>query len=137
MVVRRSLGRQFRWLWAAYAASVFGTWLAFDAFALIAILVLHVGPTEVSVLAAAGLAGGRGVRVAARGIGTGRRRFGGGMRCRTGHAPCADVFGFWAGQRGELQHAQGLPPQFAHGGFGLSSANEPPCVTRTGHGVPI
>jgi Major Facilitator Superfamily len=54
----RSLGRQFGWLWAAYAVSTFGTWLAFDAFPLIAILVLHAGPTEVSLLAAAGLAVG-------------------------------------------------------------------------------
>ncbi|MFZ3492606.1 MFS transporter [Streptomyces sp. 5.8] len=50
----RSLGRQFRWLWAAYAVSTLGTWLAFDAFALIAIFVLHAGPAEVSALAAAG-----------------------------------------------------------------------------------
>jgi MFS family permease len=61
MVVGRSLGRQFGWLWAAYAVSAFGTWLALDAFPLIAILVLHVGPTEVSVLAAAGLAVGAAV----------------------------------------------------------------------------
>src|ERR1700722_12536312 len=54
----RSLGRQFEWLWAAYAASMFGTGLGFGAFPLIAILVLHAGPTEVSVLAAAGLAMG-------------------------------------------------------------------------------
>jgi hypothetical protein len=40
---RRSLGRQFDWLWGAYAVSTFGTWLAFDAFSLIAILVLHAG----------------------------------------------------------------------------------------------
>jgi MFS family permease len=53
---RRSLGRQFGWLWAAYAVSTFGTWVAFDAFPLIAILALHAGPTEVSALAAAGLA---------------------------------------------------------------------------------
>jgi MFS family permease len=58
MVARRSLGRQFGWLWAAYAVSTFGTWLGFGAFPLIAILVLHAGPTEVSVLAAAGLAVG-------------------------------------------------------------------------------
>jgi MFS family permease len=58
MVVRRALGRQFGGLWAAYAVSTLGTWLAFDAFPLIAILVLHAGPTEVSVLAAAGLAVG-------------------------------------------------------------------------------
>jgi MFS family permease len=54
----RSLGRQFGWLWAAYAASAFGTGLGFGAFPLIAILVLHSGPTEVSALAAAGLAVG-------------------------------------------------------------------------------
>jgi MFS family permease len=52
------VGRQFAWLWAAYAVSTFGTWLAFDAFPLIAILVLHAGPAEVSILAAAGLAVG-------------------------------------------------------------------------------
>jgi MFS family permease len=60
---RRSLGRQFGWLWAAYAVSTLGTWLAFDAFPLIAILVLHAGPAEVSVLAAAGLAVGAAVAV--------------------------------------------------------------------------
>ena len=63
MVARRPLGRSFGWLWAAYAVSTFGTWLAFDAFPLIAILVLHAGPTEVSVLAAAGLAVGAAVAV--------------------------------------------------------------------------
>ena len=63
MVARRSLGRQFGWLWTAYAVSAFGTWLALDAFPLIAILVLHVGPTGVSVLAAAGLAVGAAVAV--------------------------------------------------------------------------
>src|SRR3954467_2195247 len=56
----RSLGRQFEWLWAAYSVSTFGTWIAFDAFPLIAILVLHAGPAAVSVLAAGGLAGGPG-----------------------------------------------------------------------------
>jgi MFS family permease len=50
----RSLGRQFGWLWAAYAVSTFGTAFAFDALALIAILVLHSGPTAVSALAASG-----------------------------------------------------------------------------------
>lgn len=59
----RSLGRGFGWLWAAYAASAFGTRFAFDAFTLIAILVLHVGPTQVSLLAAAGLAVGAAVAV--------------------------------------------------------------------------
>lgn len=57
------MGRRFRWLWAAFAVSTFGTWLAFDAFALVAILALHVGPTEVSLLAAAGLAVGAAVAV--------------------------------------------------------------------------
>ncbi|NJC71259.1 MFS transporter [Planosporangium thailandense] len=59
----RSLGRQFAWLWVAYAVSTLGTWLAFDAFPLIAILVLHARPTQVSVLAAAGLAVGAAVAV--------------------------------------------------------------------------
>jgi len=63
MVAMRSRGWQFGWLWTAYAVSTFGTWLAFDAFALIAILVLHAGPTEVSVLAAARLAVGAAVAV--------------------------------------------------------------------------
>src|ERR1700691_4097316 len=57
-LIRRSLGRQFEWLWAAYAVSATGSALGFGAFPLIAILVLHSGPTEVSVLAAAGLAVG-------------------------------------------------------------------------------
>src|SRR4051794_41580762 len=63
MLARQSLGRQFRWLWAAYAVSTLGTWFAFDAFPLIAILVLHAGPAEVSLLAAAGLAVGAVVAV--------------------------------------------------------------------------
>ena len=42
-----------------------------------------------------------------------------------------------AGQRGELQHSQGLPTQLAHGGSGLSSADEPPCPARTDLGVPV
>jgi Major Facilitator Superfamily len=63
MGATRSLGRQFGWLWAAYAVSTFGTWLAFDAFPLIAILVLHAGTTEVSVLEAAGLAVGAALAV--------------------------------------------------------------------------
>lgn len=54
----RSLGRPFAWLWGAYAVSAFGTSLAFDAFPMIAILVLHTGPTGVSMLKAAGLAVG-------------------------------------------------------------------------------
>jgi MFS family permease len=60
---RRSLGRRFGWLWAAYAVSAFGTRLAFDAFPMIAILVLHAGPTEVAALAAAGTAVGAAVAV--------------------------------------------------------------------------
>jgi MFS family permease len=63
VVARRSLGRQFGWLWAAYAVSASGTWLGFGAFPLIAILVLHSGPAEVSVLAAAGLTVGAMVAV--------------------------------------------------------------------------
>lgn len=58
-----SLGAPFRWLWAAYASSLAGTWLAFDSFPLIAVLVLHVGPAQVSLLAAAGLAVGAVVAV--------------------------------------------------------------------------
>jgi len=53
-----ALGRPFAWLWAAYAVSAVGTWVAFDAFPLIAILVLHAGPAAVSALAATGLAVG-------------------------------------------------------------------------------
>jgi MFS family permease len=63
VAARRPLGRRFGWLWAAYAVSTAGTLLAFDAFSLVAILVLHAGPTEVSVLAAAGLAVGAVVAV--------------------------------------------------------------------------
>lgn len=51
-------GSPFGWLWAAYAVSTFGTWLAFDAFSMVAILALHATPLEVSLLAAAGLAVG-------------------------------------------------------------------------------
>ncbi|MFJ8728861.1 MFS transporter [Streptomyces bauhiniae] len=52
------LGSRFGWLWAAYAVSAAGTWLAFDAFALIALLVLHAGPAQVALLASAGPAVG-------------------------------------------------------------------------------
>lgn len=58
MLAGRSLGRQFGWFWAAYTVSTFGTSLGFGAFPLIAILVLHVGPIEVSLLSAVGLAVG-------------------------------------------------------------------------------
>ncbi|MFA1551123.1 MFS transporter [Actinomadura chokoriensis] len=59
----RSLGREFRWLWTSYTISAAGTWLALDAFPLIAILVLDAGPAQVSMLAAAGLAVGAAVAV--------------------------------------------------------------------------
>lgn len=62
-VSERGLGRQFGWLWTSYAVSTVGTWFAFDAFPLIAILVLHSGPGQVSLLAAAGLAVGAVVAV--------------------------------------------------------------------------
>ncbi|SDZ16396.1 Predicted arabinose efflux permease, MFS family [Amycolatopsis xylanica] len=55
---RRSLGRKFGWLWAAYAVSSYGSGLGFGAFSVLAIMVLHVGPAAVSVLSAAGLAAG-------------------------------------------------------------------------------
>jgi hypothetical protein len=63
MVARRSLGRQFGWLYAAFAVSSYGSWLGFGAFPLIAIRVLHAGPAEVSALSAAGLAVGAVVAV--------------------------------------------------------------------------
>ncbi|MFJ8631476.1 MFS transporter [Streptomyces sp. NPDC093568] len=59
----RSLGQRFGWLWAAYAVSAFGTWLAFDAFSLIAVVVLHAGATEVALLSASGLAVGAALAV--------------------------------------------------------------------------
>lgn len=55
--------RRFGPFWTAYAASTFGTMLAFDAFALIAILVLDAGPAAVSLLAAAGTAAGAALAV--------------------------------------------------------------------------
>ncbi|WP_031476751.1 MFS transporter [Streptomyces bicolor] len=63
MTGRRSLGRDFGWLWAAYGVSTFGTRLAFDALPLIAVAVLHAGATEVALLAASGLAVGAVVAV--------------------------------------------------------------------------
>ena len=57
-VTGRSLGREFGWLWSAYAVSSLGTGLAFGAFPLIVILVLHGGSGEVSALSAAGQAAG-------------------------------------------------------------------------------
>jgi MFS family permease len=46
----------FDWLWAAFAVSTFGTWVAFDAFPIIAVTRLDAGPAAVSTLSAAGLA---------------------------------------------------------------------------------
>ncbi|NMM91373.1 MFS transporter [Rhodococcus sp. SRB_17] len=50
------LGRSFGWLWSAYAVSTYGTWIAFGAFPLIAVQVLHSPAFAVSLLGAAGLA---------------------------------------------------------------------------------
>ncbi|MGY0058735.1 MFS transporter [Streptomyces sp. LZ34] len=58
MAGRRALGRQFGWLWAAYAVSSYGTAFGFGALPLIAVLVLHCGPAQVAALAAAGRAVG-------------------------------------------------------------------------------
>ncbi|MGK5543208.1 MFS transporter [Streptomyces sp. URMC 127] len=58
MVGRRRLGRPFGWLWAAYAVSAYGSGLGFGALPLIAVLVLHAGPAEVSALSAVGPAVG-------------------------------------------------------------------------------
>jgi MFS family permease len=60
---RRALGRQFGWLWAAYAVSAYGSGFGFGAFPLIAVLVLHAGPAGVSALSASGLAVGAAVAV--------------------------------------------------------------------------
>ncbi|WP_084143069.1 MFS transporter [Amycolatopsis taiwanensis] len=53
---RASLGRSFGWLWAAYAASAYGTGLGFGAFSIVAITVLDASSAEVSALSSAGLA---------------------------------------------------------------------------------
>jgi predicted MFS family arabinose efflux permease len=52
------MGRRFGWLWAAYAASAYGSGLGFGAFPLIAVLVLHASPAQVSALSAVGPAVG-------------------------------------------------------------------------------
>jgi len=52
--MRVRLGRGFGWLWSAYAVSTYGTWLAFGAFPLIAVQVLHAPAVAVSLLEAAG-----------------------------------------------------------------------------------
>ncbi|MGW4274459.1 MFS transporter [Streptomyces seoulensis] len=54
MVSRRPLGRQFSWLWAAYAVSAYGSGLGFGAFPLIAVLALHASTAQVSALSAVG-----------------------------------------------------------------------------------
>ncbi|MEU1015785.1 MFS transporter [Streptomyces sp. NPDC005898] len=48
------LGRDVDRLWSAYAVSTYGTWLAFGAFPLIAVRVLHVSAFAVSLLEAVG-----------------------------------------------------------------------------------
>ena len=50
--------RDFRWLWAAYAVSAYGSGFGFGALPLIAVLVLDAGPAQVSVLSAVGPAVG-------------------------------------------------------------------------------
>ncbi|MEU2776819.1 MFS transporter [Streptomyces sp. NPDC007162] len=52
------MGRRFGWLWAAYSVSALGTYLAFDAFSVIAVVALHAGSAEVALLAASGPAVG-------------------------------------------------------------------------------
>ena len=55
---RPRLGRDFRWLWASYAVSAYGSGLGFGALPLIAVLVVRAGPAEVSALSAVGPAVG-------------------------------------------------------------------------------
>lgn len=57
-MARRSLGRQFGWLWASYAVSAYGSALGFGALPLIAVLVLEASPAQVSALSAVGPAVG-------------------------------------------------------------------------------
>lgn len=58
MAARRSLGREFGWLWAAYAVSAYGSGLGFGALPLIAVLALDASPAQVSALSAVGPAVG-------------------------------------------------------------------------------
>jgi hypothetical protein len=67
VVARCVFGRQFGWLWAAYTVRTFGTWIAFYAFALIAIFAARRAERVVG-FAAAELAVGGG-RGAARTVG--------------------------------------------------------------------
>jgi MFS family permease len=55
------LGRRFGWLWGAYGTSALGTWLAFGAFPVIAIRVLHAGTEQVASLSSAATAVGAAV----------------------------------------------------------------------------
>ncbi|MBB4911032.1 MFS transporter [Actinophytocola algeriensis] len=57
-MARRRLGRRFGWLWAAYAVSAYGSGFGFGALPLIAVLVLHASPAQVSALSAVGPAVG-------------------------------------------------------------------------------
>jgi predicted MFS family arabinose efflux permease len=57
-MARRSLGRRFGWLWAAYAVNAYGSGLGFGAFPLIAVLALDASPAQVSALSAVGPAVG-------------------------------------------------------------------------------
>ncbi|NQE71218.1 hypothetical protein NG2371_05690 [Nocardia gamkensis] len=54
----KSPERRFRWLWAAYAVSAYGSGFGFGALPLVAIGVLHAGPAAVSASAASGVAVG-------------------------------------------------------------------------------
>ncbi|MER7837160.1 MFS transporter [Streptomyces sp. NPDC096040] len=57
------MGRRFGWLWAAYSVSALGTYLAFDAFSVIAVIALHADSAQVALLAATGPAVGAVVAV--------------------------------------------------------------------------
>ncbi len=56
-------GPRLGWLRGAYACSELGTWLAFGAFPLIAVRVLHAGPAGVAAISCAGAAVGAAVAV--------------------------------------------------------------------------
>ncbi|WP_216897258.1 MFS transporter [Nocardia alni] len=58
MASRRSLGREFDWLWRAYMVSAYGSGFGLGAFPLIAVIILHAGPTAVAALSSAGAAVG-------------------------------------------------------------------------------
>lgn len=58
VATRRSLGRRFGWLWAAYAVSAYGSGFGFGALPLIAVLVVDASPAQVSALSAVGPAVG-------------------------------------------------------------------------------